>query len=192
MWLANECHRWCACACAHACTQAVQTREGLSTGRQCLILGDCWASSWPLTLWFTALCPEPVTDWHCAKNRSINTTLNVRTSRISQIAVSGSMNERQSVAITSWHTDEDNNNDDDNYHQQLKAKMAEWQSKAKWASKLPGGTGALPTLLPFSPLLTPPSHPYPYLRSAYTSARSSLLEVRNSVEWEELCGWTKC
>lgn len=93
----------------------------------------------------------------------------------------GFMNEQHIAAIITWHTDEDNNNDDDNYHQQLKAKMAEWQTKAKWASKLPGGMGAPP----------PPSSPS-HLGSAHTTTRSSLLEVQNSVEWEELCGWTKC
>lgn len=173
--------------CAHAYrimhTHIAQTWE-LGTSRQCLILHDCWASKWPLTLWFTALCCEPVTDWHWAKNRSINTTLNVRNSRISQIMIPGFMNEQHSMAIITWHTDEDNNNDDDNYHQQLKAKMAEWQSRAKWASKLPGGTRA-PSSLPLLPI-------HPYLQSAHTTTRSSLLEVQNSVEWEELCGWTKC
>lgn len=136
----------------HTLKHAAQTWE-LGTGRQCLILGDCWASQWPLTLWFTALCCEPVTDWHWAKNRSINTTLNVRNSRISQIAVAGFMNEQPSMVIITWHADEDNNNDDDNYHQQLKAKMAEWQSRAKWASQLPGGPApSLPLTPPLSPV----------------------------------------
>lgn len=190
MWLANLCHQWCVRTCihedTHTHTEAAQAWEGPGTGRQCLILGDCWASEWPLTRWFTALCCEPVTDWHWAKNRSINTTLNVRNSGISQIAAPGFMNERRGAAVTTWHADEDNNNDDDNYHQQLKAKMAEWQSKAKWASKLPGGRGApLALLLPSLPSR-------PCLLSPNTATRSSLLEVQNSVEWEELCGWTKC
>lgn len=55
------------------------------------------------------------------KNRSINTTLNVRNSRISQIALSGFMNERRRVTAATRHADEDSSNDDGNYHQQLKS-----------------------------------------------------------------------
>lgn len=106
------------------------------------------------------------------KNRSINTTLNVRNSRISQITVTGFMNEHRGAALITWHPDEGNNNDDDNYHQQLKAKMAEWQSRARWASKLPRGMEYQPPLHipplafsspPLPPIPSPPtlgSHPF--------------------------------
>lgn len=122
------------------------------------------------------------------RNRRINTTLNVRNSRISKITEPGFMNERHSMGMITRHSDDDNNNDDDNYyHQQLKAQMAEWQRRAKWASKLPGGQEPTPALF-----LVPSLPSCPYLCSAHTTSRSSLLEVQNSVEWEELCGWTKC
>ena len=77
--------------------------------------------------------------------------------------------------------------------------MAEWQTKAKWALKLPGGMGVTPPPTPSlchhqhpPPPSPAPSHPAPTSARLTHTTRSSLLEVRSSVEWEELCGRTKC
>lgn len=40
-------------------------------------------------------------------------------------------------------------------------------------------------------LFSIPSLPHPSLHLDHTSTRSSLLEVQNPLEWEELYGWTK-